>query len=100
MDKSKGEQKGRWSWLPAAMPEVARLIGEKKQLHGAAHVAKCWEQGVTEKQPGWLFAREGALSIGTPPQNDPELLALAFSDLFVTQAFLYIREPEQNHGQG
>lgn len=98
MDK-KGDEKGRWAWLPLQMPGVARLMAEKKALFGVEHVSACWKHGVIDKQPGWLFAREGSLSVGTPPDNDPEVLQLAFSAMFATQAFLYIREPGAADGQ-
>lgn len=99
MDK-KAEGKGRWDWLPAEMPGVARLVKEKRAQLGNEHVARCWDEGVVQKKPGWLFAREGALSIGTPPEGDADLLALAFGRHFDTQAFLFIREPEvASHGK-
>lgn len=97
MDKE--ERKARWDWLPAAMPGLAALMAEKRKTMGAAHVAECWKRGVINREPGWLFAREAALSVGTPPAGDAQLIALAFSDQFATQAFLYIREPEVQHGQ-
>lgn len=60
----------RWDWLPAAMPGVAALIAERRQQHGAAWVAQCWEQGVVKGQPGWLFAAEGSLTVGVPVNGE------------------------------
>ena len=59
MDKD--SQGKNWKWLPAQMPGVARLMAEKRKQFGAEHVQLCWRRGVVELQPGWFFAREGAL---------------------------------------
>lgn len=59
--------KNNWSWLPSAMPNVAVLMKEKRALYGDAHVDECWRHGVVLGEPGWFFAREGPLAVGTPP---------------------------------
>jgi hypothetical protein len=96
MDKVQ-EQSGaagaKWGWLPAAMPGVARLIQEKRKLLGVAHVSECWQRGVVEKQPGWFFAREGALAVGTP-WDDPVLANFAALQVTDTQALLVLRPVE------
>lgn len=63
MDKGKTEN--RWSWLPTHMPGVAKLLAEKRREHGADYVQRCWDMGVNQAQPGWFFAREGVLAVGT-----------------------------------
>lgn len=68
MDKQKSN--GRFDWLPAAMPGVARLMRDKRREHGDAHVNLCWKRGVVELQPGWFYAREGALAVGAPFPGD------------------------------
>ena len=90
MDKGKGST--RWSWLPAAMPGVARLLAEKKAELGVDHVARCWQQGVVERQPGWFFAREGALAVGTPW---PDIADVAGWQVSTTQALVVLRDPEE-----
>lgn len=70
MDK---EQKKDWSWLPKAMPGVTKLMAEKRQKLGDAHVRECWRRGVVLGEPDSFFAREGALAIGTPFAADPVL---------------------------
>ena len=85
--------KNRWAWLPAAMPGVARQMAEKRVKLGAAHVAECWRRGVIERQPGWFFAREGALAVGTP-WDDPVLANFAALNVTSTQALLILREPD------
>lgn len=93
MDRKTNEVR-RWDWLPAAMPGVARLMLEKRVLHGAAHVAECWRRGMAG-EPGWFFAREGAIAIGTP-WDLPEMANFAALQVTATQAMLIIKEP--SHG--
>lgn len=92
MDKGKGKSEARFGWLPAAMPGVARLIGEKRRLLGAEHVNECWRRGVIEREPGWFFAREGALAVGTP-WDDPVLANFAAAQVTATQALVVLRDP-------
>lgn len=83
----------KWGWLPAAMPGVARLMAEKRKLLGDAHVSQCWRHGVLLQQPGWFFAREGALAVGTPWDGDPVLVNFAAAQVTSTQALVVMREP-------
>lgn len=87
----KGSEKKRWDWLPSQMPGVAKLIAEKRAAVGKAHVDECWKRGVVQREPGWFFAREGALSVGTP-WDDPVLANFAAAQVTATQALLMIRE--------
>lgn len=64
-EAGKGDR-ASWDWLPMRMPGVARLISDKRTAWGAAHVAQCWKRGVMLCQPGWFYAREGALAVGVP----------------------------------
>lgn len=82
-----------FAWLPSAMPGVTKLWREKRAKFGAAHMAECWQQGVVNAQPGWLFAREGTLAIGTPWDGDPVMANFAAAQVTSTQALLIIREP-------
>ena len=83
-------EKKSWSWLPQRMPGVAALIAEKRLSLGAAHVALCWQRGVLEQQPGWFYARENALAVGTP-WNDPEMACFSRLSVTTTQALLVLR---------
>jgi hypothetical protein len=67
---SKTEQpvKRDWSWLPAFMPSVARILADKRAEHGKAWVNECWKQGVTLRKPGHFWAAEGAVAIGVPSE--------------------------------
>lgn len=58
---------------------------------GAAHVLLCWQQGVVHRLPGWFFAREGALAVGTP-WDDPELVNFAAAAVTSTQALLMLKD--------
>jgi hypothetical protein len=96
MDKKKDE-KSR-NWLPEHMPCVARLMSEKRQQFGAAHVQECWRRSVVLGEAGWFYAREGPLAIGTPFEDDPALSEQALPTVTRTQAMLVMRNPE--HGDG
>lgn len=65
MDKQ--QQKARkFDWLPAEMPGITAMVKARRVKDGDAHVAECWRRGVLGGEPGWFFAREGPLAIGTP----------------------------------
>jgi hypothetical protein len=55
----------RWNWLPQHMPGIARLIADKRRELGGAYVGECWKRGVLQQEPGWFFASEGSLHVGT-----------------------------------
>ena len=80
----------KWAALLELMPQVRRLVAEKRQAHGAAHVAMCWKRGVVDLEPGWFFAREGAVAVGTP-WDDPVLANFAALQVTSTQAVLVMR---------
>lgn len=88
-----------WAWLPAVMPGVAKLMQERRAQMGNAWCAECWRRGVLELQPGWFFAREGALAVGAP-FDDPECANFAALQVSSSQALLMLRTPEAAHGQG
>jgi hypothetical protein len=86
-----------WAWLPTAMPGVARLIRERRAKHGDQWVNECWRRGVIQREPGWFFAREGALAVGTP-WDDPVLANFAALQVTSTQSLLVMRTEEPQHG--
>jgi hypothetical protein len=90
----KGTAKNRWSWLPAMMPGVQRLLADKKGRDGAAHVAECWKRGVIQREPGWFYAREGAIAVGTPWG----LLIAEAEGLQGSQALLVLRDAPEKEG--
>lgn len=94
MDKGKQD----WSWLPSQMPGVARLIRDKRATLGDQHVNLCWKRGVVEKQPGWFFAREGALAVGTPWKDDQEVANFAALSVELGKPLLVLRTVEAAHG--
>jgi len=93
MDKKADQSK--WNWLPAAMPGVARLMAEKRRVLGPEHVAQCWQRGVVQREPGWFFAREGALAVGTPW---PDIADVAGWAVTPTQALVVLRDKGAAHG--
>lgn len=97
MDKKEGGAKRRYDWLPVEMPVVARLVREKRAQHGDAHVNECWRRGVLQLEPGWFFAREGPLCVGTP-WDTPAMANFAALSVTSTQALLVMRDPGGNDG--
>jgi hypothetical protein len=79
-----------------AMPKVAALVAEQRRRHGDAHVLECQRRGM-RGEPGWFFAREGALAVGTP-WDDPMLANFAAAHVTSTQAVLVLRDPGESHG--
>lgn len=94
MDKPKN----RWAWLPEHMPGVAKLMAERRRQLGDAHVNECWAHGVVKCEPGWFYAREGALAVGVPfPGEQHDATFDATLATFPTQALLRLRDPENGH---
>lgn len=101
---TKSRDPDRWAWVRAAMPKVAQLMVERRRDYGAAHVAECWRRGMAG-EPGWFFAREGPVAIGTPWSEAQDVLLAAATAWQVTstQAMLFLRKPagagkEAEHG--
>lgn len=69
------------------------LMRDRRRMHGNAHLDECWRRGVQQRQPGWFFAREGALAVGTP-WDDPGLTNFAAAQITSGQALLMTRVPE------
>lgn len=94
------DRKKDWKWLPAHMPGVARLVAEKRKALGDAHVDECWRRGVMQCEPGWFFAREGPLTVGTPDTSDPTMLDFCASSITSRQAVVMLRQPASANGGG
>lgn len=78
------EKKGnRFAWLPQFMPGVVKLIDEKRKAFGSPWVNHCWKQGMAG-QPGFFYAREGALAIGTPMCAEDITLQLSTTQAYVS----------------
>lgn len=101
MDKGQGSGEGKggeWAWLPARMPGVARLLADKRAALGAEWVNTCWRRGVIERQPGWFYAAEGALGVGTPWADDPVIAAYMTARFSPDQALLVLRPKDAGDG--
>lgn len=81
-----------------AMPKVAALVAEHRRKHGDAHVMECQRRGM-RGEPGWFFAREGPIAVGTP-WDDPVIANFAAAHVTSTQAVLVLRELSQEHRHG
>ena len=87
----------RMTLIREAMPRVAALVAEKRRLYGDAHVTACIQRGMAG-EPGYFFAREGTVAIGTPWPDDPVMENFALQQITSTQALVIIREPEAKRG--
>lgn len=85
----------RLALIRDAMPGVARNIADKRRTLGDAHVTECIKRGLAG-EPGWFFAREGAIAIGTP-WDDPVLANFAAAQITATQALVILRDPVGAH---
>jgi hypothetical protein len=89
----------KWDWLPARMPRVTALIRAERQRLGDAHVKRCWDMGVVQRQPGWFFAWEGGLGVGAPW---PEALAIGSEidagGVFADKAFVVMAPAAASYG--
>lgn len=95
------DKKRDWSWLPAQMPGVARLMRSKRAELGDDHVNLCWKRGVVDMQPGWFFAAEGALAVGTPWAEAPGIdLWLGLKEAGEAPHMLVLRDKGAQHGEG
>ncbi len=87
------DRKRDWSWLPAQMPGVARIVADKRRLLGNAHVNECWRRGVEQGEAGWFFAREGPLAVGVPDTSDPVMRDWCAAQVTGSQAIVMLRDP-------
>ena len=93
-------RKGKYGWLPIAMPGVAKKMRERRSEFGDAFVNECWTRAMAG-EPGWLFAREGGIAIGTPWSQDtaPEVANFAALQVTSQQVVFVIRTPEVQRGK-
>lgn len=96
--KEQGTQNNRWQWLAEAMPLLPARMKQLRAEHGADHVAECWRRGVVQRQPGWFFARQGAVAVGAPFVGDPVLSDFAAQHLQPDQCLVVIRPKGVAHG--
>ena len=88
-----------WKWLPAQMPTVAKLLADKRKELGAEWVNTCWKHGVLQGLPGWFFAAEGSLAVGTPWADAPGVdLWLGIRQAGKVPSLLVLRDREPAHG--
>ena len=66
------QKKSKFYWLPDAMPKVAAEIAVRRKALGAEHVNESLVRGM-RGEPGWFFAIEGPMMVGTP---DPALRSI------------------------
>ena len=76
--------------IRTAMPTVMRMVADKRRELGDAHVVECQRRGMAG-EAGWFFAREGAVAVGTPWQDDPVIAQFVVGQLGPGQAFVCFR---------
>lgn len=69
------QRKAITALIRQAMPKVAELMADKRTEVGDAHCVTCQQRGMAG-EPGWFYAWESGLSIGTPWPEALEVLAL------------------------
>jgi hypothetical protein len=84
----------RFDWMPAAMPGVTSLVQERRRQWGDAHVTDCIKRSM-RGEPGFFFAREGPIAVGTP-WSDERIANFAALQVTATQALVVMKEP--GHG--
>ena len=97
MDKNQIQVKRNWGWMAQFMPRVVAMLGEYRAKGHGAHIDECWRQGVRLQQPGWFYARENGVSVGTPfSQAETSDVLRKFStwEFAKDQAMLLIKEIE------
>ena len=69
MDKIETRAKKNWAWMSEFMPRIVTMLGERRAKGEGAHIDECWKHGVRLQEPGWFYAREGGITVGTPFQE-------------------------------
>lgn len=90
------DRKALAALIRQAMPKVAALVAEKRKAWGDAHVTLCQVNGLAGR-PGWFFAREGPIAVGTPWVDDPVMANFAAANVSTGQVVLVMRSPEEVH---
>lgn len=93
-DRAAKARTARFALIREAMPGVQRIVAERRKEHGDAWVTQCVQRGLAG-EPGWFFAREGAIAIGTPWDGDPVMANWAAAQVTSTQALVQLRQPGQ-----
>jgi hypothetical protein len=86
-----------FAWMRAAMPGVALKIAERRKEWGDEHVTLCLRNGLGG-QPGWFFAREGVIAVGTPWDDDPVMMNFAAAQIAAGQVLVCMRRPPAQTG--
>lgn len=60
------EMAKRWDFMREHMPKVVSMLQERRAKGEGAHLDECWKRGVGRQEPGWFYAREGGVTVGTP----------------------------------
>lgn len=89
----------RFELIRRAMPRVGALIADQRKVLGDAHVTACQQKGMAGV-PGWFYAWEGGVALGTPwPEAMATLLAADPGNEFPGKAVVvFAPKGEAAHG--
>lgn len=82
------------SELKTRMPTVAKIVDERRNQWGAAHVNQCIKAGM-KGEPNRFFAIEAGHVVGTPFDAACDLHHAAKLAVLVGGAFVAMQEPAQ-----
>lgn len=54
-----------WAFMTEHMPRVVAMLKQHRERGEGAHLDECWKHGVVDGEPGWFFAAEGGVHVGT-----------------------------------
>lgn len=94
---SPADRKAMAELIRRCMPGVAALMAEKRRTLGDAYVVQCQQRGMAG-EPGWFFAREGCLAVGTPWPADPSITAWCAGALPPGAALVVLRDKAADDG--
>lgn len=72
------QRKALGQLIRSVMPRTLEVVAEKRRLWGDAHVVLC-QQKALAGEPGWFWAWEGGVAVGTPSRemlDDPSVAAV------------------------
>lgn len=88
----------RLELIRRAMPRVGSLIAAQRKAMGDAHVTACQQRGMAG-EPGWFYAWEAGVALGTPwPEAMAALQAADPGNEFPGKALVVFRPKEERAG--
>lgn len=89
MDKTRKES---WLWMAQHMPRVVDTLKRERAKGRGDVINECWRRGVLLGEPGFFYARENSVAVGTPSVEllkDPTMKELL--RMFPNAALLFLQ---------